>query len=252
MSPTEQDTPLTFWGHLDVLRQVLWRCLLAVAVTSLAVFFGKDWIFGWILAPCNPDFLTYRWLNTVTGAFADFRLQLISTELSAQFQAHLQIALELGLLLASPFILWQLFGFIAPALYEKERHFAGIIFPATYLLFFTGIIVNYFLLFPIALHFLGTYQVSETITNSITLSSYINSFTSMTFTMGLIFELPVVIWLLGKTGLMSAATLRHYRRHAFVAIMILAAFVTPPDIFTMFLVTVPLYLLFEVSIHLIK
>lgn len=252
MSSSEQDSSLTFWGHLDILRQVLWRCLVAVAATSAIVFFCKEWVFKWILAPCRPDFLTYRWLNAATGTFAGFHLKLISTELSAQFQAHLQVALELGLLLASPFILWQLFGFIAPALYEKERRFATIIFPATYLLFFIGIVVNYFLLFPIALHFLGTYQVNEMITNSITLSSYISSFTSMTLTMGLVFELPVVIWLLGKTGLMSSAILRHYRKHALVAIMILAAFVTPPDIFTMLLVTLPLYLLFEVSIHLIK
>lgn len=252
MSSSGQDSPLTFWGHLDILRQVLWRCLLAIAIASVAIFICKEWVFEWILAPCRSDFITYRWLNAATGSFSDFRLQLISTELAAQFQAHLQIALEAGLLLASPVVLWQLFGFIAPALYEKERHFAAIILPATYLLFSIGIIANYFLLFPIALHFLGTYQVSETIINSITLSSYINSFTSMTFTMGLIFELPIAIWLLGKTGLMTSAMLRRYRRHALVVIMILAAFVTPPDIFTMILVTLPLYLLFEVSIHLIK
>jgi len=252
MNPSGQDSSLTFWGHLDILRQVLWRCLLAIAIASIAVFFCKEWVFEWILAPCHPDFPTYRWLNAATGTFADFHLQLISTELTAQFQAHLQIALDLGLLLASPFVLWQLFGFVAPALYEKERHFATLLFPTTFLLFFTGTVINYFLLFPIALHFLGTYQVSETIVNSITLTSYVDSFTSMTLTMGLIFEMPVAVWLLGKTGLIHAATLRHYRRHALVVIMILAAFVTPPDVFTMFLVTVPLYLLFEVGIHLIK
>lgn len=242
---------MTFWDHLDVLRGALWRCVVAIAVAAVAAFCGKTWVFDWILAPCSPDFVTYRWLDALGGAFGGFHLQLINTELAAQFRAHLVVSLEVGVLVAAPYILWQIFAFIAPALYERERRLAVRLFPATCVLFFAGVAANYYLLFPVALHFLGTYQVSDTIANTITLSSYIDSFTSMTLVMGLVFELPVAIWLLGKVGLVTATLLRRYRRHAFVAIMIVAAFVTPPDIFTMFLVTLPLYLLYEISIHLI-
>jgi sec-independent protein translocase protein TatC len=260
MNVQEDGTAMTFWEHLEVLRGVLWRSLLAVLCGSVVLFVAKGWLFRWILAPCSSDFLTYRWLSAAAGgfgtadgagAFDAFTLRLISTELSAQFQIHLTTAFEGGILLASPYVLYQLFGFIAPALYDRERRLAYVVLPVAYLLFLVGIVVNYYILFPVALHFLASYRVSDAVANVITLSSYMSTFSSMTLTVGLIFELPVVLWLLGKMGFVTSGVLRRYRRHALVGIMILAATVTPPDICTMLLVTVPLYMLYEASIHVV-
>lgn len=252
MSASASDPVMTFWDHLDVLRGALWRCVIVITVATVVAFCCKDLLFGWILAPCAPDFVTYRWLARLGGGFEGFHLQLINTELAAQFRAHIVVSLEIGLLLAAPYVLWQVFAFIAPALYARERRVAVRLFPATCVLFFVGVATNYFLLFPVALHFLGTYQVSAAVANTITLSSYVDSFTSMTLVIGLVFEVPIAVWLMGRAGLVTAHALRCHRRHALVAIMLLAAFVTPPDIFTMLLVTVPLYLLYEAGILLIR
>lgn len=253
-------SPMTFWDHLEVLRGVIWRCVVAVILVAVTLFVAKEPLFDMILAPCSPDFPTYRGLDELSrillgehkNFFGDFHLHLISTELSAQFSAHLQVALMGGFLLALPYLLWQIFKFVAPALYQNEYRFARIIFPVTYLLFAFGCLLNYYIIFPIALHFLGSYQVSPEVTSTITLSSYISTFSCLMLTMGCVFELPIAIRLLHKVGLISAQTLRNYRRHALVAIMIVSAIITPPDIFSMLLVTLPLYMLYEVSIYFIR
>lgn len=237
MTSRAANEPLTFWQHLEVLRAVVWRSLIAVVIGSVAVFVAKEWLFRVVLAPCRGS---------------DFTVGLINTELAGQFQAHLTLSLEGGLLLASPYVLWQMFGFVAPALYARERRFALVFLPAGYALFLLGVLFNYFLLFPVALRFLATYEVSPEVQNAITLTSYLSTFTTMTLALGLVFELPIVVWLLGRFGLVSGTQLRRYRRHALVALMLLAALVTPPDAFTMFIVSIPLYLLYEVSIHIIK
>ena len=251
---------MTFWDHLDVFRGTLWRCVCVSALVAVALFVCKEQVFDLVLAPCSADFVTYRWIDDfvyyVSGIqknlFTDFHLRLISTELSAQFTAHLQIAVGGGLLLAMPYLLWQLFRFIAPALYSNELKFVKIVFPITFFLFLLGILCNYYLLFPVALHFLGSYQVSPEVESTITLSSYISTLTSLTLVMGCVFELPVALWLLARNELITTATLKQYRRHAFVIILILSAIITPPDILTMLLVTMPLYLLYEISIHVIE
>jgi sec-independent protein translocase protein TatC len=247
MNPVSTDNDLTFWGHLDVLRRVLWRSLGAVAGCAVLLLGLKDPLFRCILAPCRADFCTYRLLHLEAAP-----LHLVSTELAGQFQSHLIVVLEGGVLLASPFLLWQLFGFVAPALYARERRFALLILPITYLLFLMGLLFDYFLLFPVALRFLATYQVSDLVTNTITLASYVSTFTTMSLALGLVFELPVALWLLSRCGLVTATQLRRYRRHALIVLMLLAALVTPPDIFTMFLVSLPLYALYEVSIRVIR
>jgi sec-independent protein translocase protein TatC len=244
---TPSDTEMPFWEHVEVLRRLLWRGLLAVALCTVLLFCFKEPLFDCILAPCRADFITYRLLR-----LPPFSLRLINTELSGPFQAHLLLAFEGGVLLSSPYLLWLLFGFVAPALYARERHFALMFLPVTYLLFLVGLLFDYYLLFPVALRFLATYQVSDLVQSTITLNSYVSTFTSMSLALGLVFELPVALWLLARCGLVSADVLRRYRRHAFVVLMILAACVTPPDIFTMFLVCVPLYLLYEVSIWVVR
>lgn len=255
---SKSDELMTFGEHLDVLRKMLFRIIGLTLVMAVGVFCLKDEVFDWLLAPHDSSFCTFRAIETVcrwAGVdfhFEPFRVALISTELSAQFMTHLSTSVYLGLLLASPYVVYELFAFIAPALYEREKRVARVIVVVVYVLFFLGVVMSYFVLFPISFRFLATYQVSGMIQNTITLDSYISTFTTLTFMMGLVFQLPVVTYFLGRLGLVSRSLLKHYRRHAFIAIVVIAAFITPPDVFTLILVALPMYLLYEVSIWLVK
>lgn len=254
---------MSIGSHLEVLRQAIIRVLLVVGALAIVVFCFKDITFQLLLAPKDSGFVTFRaieqlsdWLATITGADCSFRfepyqLSLISTELSAQFMTHLTTSLGLGALLASPYILFEVFRFIAPALYANERKHSFSIAACCYLQFVLGVLMTYFILAPISFRFLGTYQVDPSVQNQITLDSYISTFTSLTFAMGLVFQLPVVSWLLARLGLLSATVMQQYRRHAIVLIMVVAAIITPPDIFTLLLVALPLYLLYELCIVIV-
>lgn len=249
---------MTFGEHLDVLRKMLFRIIGLTLMMAVGVFCLKEEVFDWLLAPHDSSFCTFRAIEAVcrwAGVdfhFEPFRVTLISTELSAQFMTHLSTSVYLGLLLASPYVVYELFAFIAPALYEREKRVARVIVVVVYVLFFLGVVMSYFVLFPISFRFLATYQVSGMIQNTITLDSYISTFTTLTFMMGLVFQLPVVTYFLGRLELVSRSLLKHYRRHAFIAIVVIAAFITPPDVFTLILVALPMYLLYEVSIWLVK
>jgi len=177
---------------------------------------------------------------------------MIATDLSSQFMTHITTAVYLGLLGASPYILYELFRFISPALYENERKYSVQVAGIVYVLFLLGVLMSYFVLFPISFRFLGTYSVSAKVVSNITLDSYISTFVSLTLVMGVVFQLPVIAFFLGKMGIITSKTLTRYRRHSFLMIMILAAIITPPDIMTLVLVTIPLYLLYEVSIRVVK
>jgi sec-independent protein translocase protein TatC len=165
---------------------------------------------------------------------------------------HLSTSVYLALLLASPFILIELFRFITPALYDNERKYSARITCTIFLLFITGVLMSYFVIFPFSIRFLGTYQVSEDVVNMINLSSYISTFTALTFMMGIVFQIPVISFFLAKMGILEAEFMARYRRHALIIIMILAAIITPPDIFTLVLVTIPMYALYELSILIVK
>ncbi len=258
MAQEKQTGYMTLWEHLEELRRVILRIVVAVAVAGVLVFCFKDWTFSILLAPKEWDFVTYRALERLMELvgydfrFAPYHVRLISTDLSAQFMMHITASFVLGALVASPYIIYQLFSFVAPALYANERRYAVPVLGVMYALFVVGVLMNYFILFPVAFRFLGTYQVSPEIENTITLESYVTTFATLTFVMGLVFQLPVLVWILSKLGLVSASTLRHYRRHALVVIMIVSAVITPPDIFTLILVTLPLYALYEASIRVIR
>ena len=264
MAQKEQLETMSFGSHLEVLRQMLIRIVLVVAVLSVIVFCFKEETFRLLLAPNESDFITFRaierlsdWIASLTGSgegfrFTPYSIDLISTELSAQFMMHLTASVSIGVLLASPYILFELFRFITPALYSNERKYSFAIGVSCYVQFVIGVLITYFILAPISFRFLGTYQVDETVRNYISLDSYISTFTGLTFTMGLVAQLPVVCWLLAKMGLLKAAFMRKYRRHALVLIMIAAAIITPPDVFTLVLVTLPLYLLYELCIFIVK
>lgn len=240
--------PLTFWDHLDVLRSALLRMVLVVVILTIMAFVQKNLLFDIVLAPRSSDFVTYRLLGV-----DDFCISLMNTGLTEQFMIHMRTALYTGLLLASPYILYELFRFISPGLYQNERHYSLWIVGTGYLMFIIGTLTNYFLVFPLTLHFLGTYQVAPDVVNMLTLQSYIDTLLSMGLVMGVVFELPVVSGLLGRMGLLTGSLMSQYRRHALVAVLIVAAIITPTtDAFTLFVVALPIYLLYEVSILVVR
>ncbi len=239
---------LTFWDHLDVLRSALIRMAVAVMAFGIAAFVMKDELFALVLAPRSSDFVTYRLLGVDA-----FSIRLMNTELTEQFMIHMRTALYAGLLVASPYILYEIFRFVSPGLYQNEKRYAIKIVGAAYLMFLTGTLVNYLLVFPLTLRFLGTYQVSPDVANMLTLQSYIDTLLSMGLVMGVVFELPVVCALMGCMGLLTDQWLKEYRRHAIVAILVVAAIITPTtDVFTLLIVALPVYLLYELSIHIVR
>lgn len=249
---------LTFGGHLEVFRQMLFRILGVAAAIAAVIFCFKDATWELLLAPSEWDFCTYRWLESTMHAiginfnFKEFHVEMIATDLSSQFMTHITTAVYLGLLGASPYILYELFRFISPALYENERKYSVQVAGIIYVLFVLGVLMSYFVLFPISFRFLGTYSVSAKVVSNITLDSYISTFVSLTLVMGLVFQLPVIGFFLGKLGVISSALLEDYRKHSFIIIMLVAAIITPPDLMTLILVTIPLYLLYEISIRVVK
>ncbi len=249
---------LTFGGHLDVLRKLLIRISLLVICVAVIIFTFKDLTFSIILAPSECDFITYRLIEnfihlfTQNFHFDSFHVDLIATDLSSQFLTHISVALYLGLLCASPFIIYELFKFVSPALYEHERKSSKKIIVIVYLMFIVGVLMSYYILFPISFRFLGTYSVAERIHNTITLDSYISTLTTLTLLLGLVFQLPVLAYILAKLEVVEADMLVNYRKHALLIILIIAAVITPPDIITLLLVGVPLYLLYEISIIVIR
>ena len=209
----------------------------------------KDALFGIVLAPRSSDFVSYRLL----GLDEQFCVNLMNIGLTEQFMTHMRVALYAGLLMASPYVLYQLFGFIAPGLYQNERKAATWIASSAYIMFLVGTLVNYFLIFPLTVKFLATYQVSPEVTNMLTLQSYIDTLIGMSFVMGVVFELPVICAILSKLGLINGQLMTNYRRHAIVAILIISAVITPTtDAFTLILVALPIWLLYEVSIGIVK
>ena len=248
---------LTFDEHLEVFRQMLFRILGVVSVIAVVIFCCKDASWNILLAPSEGDFSTYRWLETAMQAiginfhFDEFHVEMIATDLSSQFMAHLTTAVYLGLLGASPYILYELLRFISPALYENERKYSVQVASIIYAQFLLGVLMSYFVLFPISFRFLGTYSVSAKVVSNITLDSYISTFVSLTLVMGVVFQLPVLAFFLGKLEIVTAKMLAQYRKHAFIAIMLVAAIITPPDLMTLILVTIPLYFLYEVSIRVV-
>ncbi len=248
---------LTFGGHLEVFRQMLFRILGVAGVIAVVVFCFKDITWSILMGPSEWDFCTYRWLETAMQAigvnfhFEEFNVQMIATDLSSQFMTHITTAVYLGLLGASPYILYELFRFISPALYENEKKYSVQVAGIIYVLFLLGVLMSYFVLFPISFRFLGTYSVSAKVVSNITLDSYISTFVSLTLVMGMVFQLPVVAFFLGKLGIVTSDMLSRYRKHSFIVIMFVAAIITPPDLMTLILVTIPLYLLYEASIRVV-
>lgn len=260
MSEPEDSKNLTFWEHLDELRGCLIRAAVVTLVCALAAFFFKDILFQIVLAPKSSDFVTYRileymgrWMLGSGFSLSSFSVRLINTGLAEQFVIHVRTALYAGLLCTSPYVLYLLFRFVSPALYVNERHHAVRMVGAGYVMFLAGTLLNYFLIFPLTFRFLGTYQVSLEVENAITLQSYMDTMLMMSLTMGIVFEIPVLCGLLARFGILHVAFMRHYRRHAIVLILVVAAIITPTsDVFTLLLVSMPMWLLYEASIFVVN
>lgn len=212
---------------------------------AVLAFIFKDEVFWVIFAPKSPDFLP-----VIFGSSPE--VQLINTELTRQFVVHMMTSLYVGIIVAAPYIIFELYRFISPGLYENERRYTTPLVIASYFMFMMGIIFCYFILFPITFRFLANYQVDTSIQNLISLESYIDTLVFLSLAMGIIFEIPILSWLLGRLGILHRQQMQQYRRHAIVIILIIAAIITPTsDAITLAIVSLPMYLLYEVSILLV-
>lgn len=255
----EQQKVLTFWDHLEELRHVLFRIAVAVVLLMLIAFLFKEELFAIVLAPKNADFVIYHLFCRIADAVSipslcpeAFYVKIINTQLAAQFITHMSVAFYAGFLLSSPYIIYQLFRFVSPALYENEKKYSTHVIGWGYILFMMGVLLNYFLIFPLTFRFLATYQVSAEVENTIILSSYMDTLMMMNLMMGIVFEIPILCWLFAKLGFLTAAFMKRYRRHAVVIIFVIGAIITPTsDVFTLMMVSLPMYLLYEISIWVV-
>lgn len=237
---------MSFWDHLEVLRGTLFRSILYVCLAAVLCFSFKNLLFKVVFYPADEDFFLYRWLNWKVN------VNLINTDVVAQFFVHLKIACLVGLVIVFPLVIWEIWKFIAPALYEKEKKVVRGAFLMASILFYVGVACGYCFVLPVCLQFFMNYSVGDNVTNMINLNSYIGLFTSMVFLIGLVFEFPSVIAVLSRFGIVTRDILKKYRKHAFVVVLVLSAFITPADPLSMFVLTVPLYLLYEFSIFQCK
>jgi sec-independent protein translocase protein TatC len=251
---------MTFWEHLEELRWHIIRSVLAIVGMTIVALIYKEYIFDHIiLAPRNSDFITYKVLcrladilSVKTLCLHDLNLNIINLSMGGQFTMHVYVSMATGFILASPYIIWEFWRFIKPALKMHERKYAGGTVIIMSFLFILGILFSYFVLVPWALYFFGSYKVSETILNQISLKSYISTVVTLTFGMGMVFELPVVVYFLTKIGIMTPAFLKKNRKYALIIILTVAAIITPPDVFSQIIATIPLYALYELSIYVSK
>lgn len=246
---------MTFWEHLDELRKVLFRSAIVIVALMAGIFMAKDFVFDKVVfAPINSDFALYKLIDKVLvmmgmPTLPEFKLSLINIDLSAQFFIHISTTFYFALVLSVPYIVYQLWKFVSPALYDNEKRAAKGAFAFAGVLFLLGVLVGYYLIFPLTLRFLGTYQVSLEVANQISLQSYISMFTWLILIMGVVFEMPSLAVILSRIGILTKSFLKKYRRHAFVVMLVLAAFITPSgDPFTLMAVGLPLYGLYELSI----
>ena len=243
-----QTGEMTFWDHLEELRGSLFRMLAVFAVAVVALFFFKEFLFdNIILAPSKSDFFLYQLLG------ADFSMTLVNIEVAAQFLIHMKITFICALIVTFPYLIYEIWCFIMPALYEKEKKAVKGAFLFASVLFYIGVTVGYMIVFPLMLNFFSGYQVSPDVPNTFSLTSYISMFTSMVLIFGIVFEFPTIVAVLSSLGVISKDTLKSFRRHAVCVVLILAALITPSgDPFSLMVVSIPLYMLYEFSILICK
>ena len=247
---------MTFWDHLDELRWHIMRSLIAIVILAIIAFINREIIFDYIiLAPSTSDFFTNRMLCELGRILSldalcikDMHLQIINIKMSGQFLTHMYISIVAGFILAFPYVLWEIWRFVKPAMKDTEKKYSsGGVFISS-VLFLTGILFSYFLIVPLTVNFLGTYHVSESVFNQISLSSYISTVVSVTFAVGIVFELPILVYFLTKIGILTPDFMKRNRKYMYVIMLIVSAIITPPDMFSQVLVVFPLIALYEFSI----
>ncbi len=261
-NPGSGEAIMTFWDHLEVLRWSLIRIAIALVVMVVACFIAMPHIFDdFILGPTSSDFFLYRWFSSLSRSipfipdFSDdgFSVDIININVTTQFMTHISTSFWLSLVLVFPYIVYELWLFVKPALFPKEKRSVGSAFLFGTLMFYLGCAVGYCLVFPFTFRFLAEYSLSDAVANQISLNSYMSNFLGMIFVMGLVFEMPPLAWVLSKLGILHREFLKKYRRHAVVLLMVAAAIITPSgDPFTLMLVFVPLYLLYELAVCIVK
>ena len=248
---------MSFLEHLEELRWHIIRSIAAIMILMIAAFIFKNFIFSTvIMGPRHESFFTNRILCQLSERFLNSdalcinqqQFNLINIKMSGQLTTHIAISMVAGLILAFPVIIWEFWRFFKPALHQNEAiHARGAVFAAS-MLFFTGVLFGYYMLAPLSIHFLSSYEISPDVVNQINVRSYIGTLSSICLATGLVFELPIVAFFLTKIGVVTPAFMKKYRKHAIVVVFILAAIITPPDIFSQTLVAIPLLILYEVSI----
>ncbi|MGY6520496.1 MAG: twin-arginine translocase subunit TatC [Mongoliitalea sp.] len=256
----EEDEGMSFLDHLEQLRWHLLRSVAAILVFTVAAFLAKSIVFGKIiLGPSRVDFFTYRMLcelaeifNTPVLCITELPFILQSRQMTGQFSMHITSSLVVGIIASFPYIFWEVWRFISPGLYAKERQAArGAVFFVS-LLFFLGTLFGYYILTPISVNFLANYQLDPTISNEFDITSYVGTLSMLVLASAIMFQLPMVIYFLSMSGLVSAAMLKTYRRHSIVVILILAAVITPPDVISQILIAMPILVLYEAGIQIAK
>jgi sec-independent protein translocase protein TatC len=249
---------MVFMDHIEVLRWHIVRAFIAIIIASIFVFFNIEWVFQYvILGPANKDFIAYKWfcslgklLHVDALCMEPITVQFQNTELSGQFMMSFSSSFMIGFIAAFPYVFWEFWKFARPALTENElKHTRGIVFWASSL-FLLGVLFSYFIIAPFTINFFATYKLSPQFDNIITISNYYDTMSDLVFGMGIVFELPILVYILAKIGILTPKLMRDNRRYAIVIIMVLAAIITPPDWFSIFLVAIPLVLLYEVSINI--
>jgi len=252
----QKEKVMTFWDHLEELRWSIWRSLIAVVGFAIVAFVNRGIIFDYIiLAPSSSEFITNRalcklgeWLMINALCIKEMKLQIINIKMSGQFLTHMYISVVVGFILAFPYVVWEIWRFVKPAMKETEKKYSsGGVFISS-ILFLSGVLFSYFLIVPLTVNFLGTYHVSESVYNQISLSSYISTVVSVTFAVGLVFELPILVYFLTKIGILTPYFMKDNRKYMYVIMLILSAIITPPDMFSQILVVFPLIVLYEFSI----
>jgi sec-independent protein translocase protein TatC len=252
------DTELSFWEHFEALRWHLFRSSIAIVIMSTIALIYNKFIFDKIiLAPKEQGFISNKilcWfgnkINVEYFCLNNLNLKIINTSMSGQLTTSLGVSIITGFILSVPYILWEFWRFVKPALKEKERKYSRNFVFVTSSLFLTGVVFSYFLIVPLTVNFLGSYKVSESVENYISLNSYISTITTLSFATGLVFEFPILVYFLTKIGIITPNFLSKQRRYIIVLILIIAAIITPPDVFSQIMVSIPLYALFELSIFI--
>lgn len=258
---TDSKSEMTFIEHLEELRWHLIRAMVAISIITIIVFIAKNFVFYTvILGPSDAKFFTYETICMIgrklrladSFCFDELPFKIINTDMAGQFLIHLKTSFVLGFILAFPYVLYEIWKFIEPGLYINEKRYTRGIVIFGSLFFFVGVLFGYFVLAPFSINFLGSYSVSDTVKNTINLASYISTLTTLVLASGVVFELPMVVFILSKLGLITAKDMRTYRKHGFIAMLIFAAIITPPDLTSQIIIALPLYILYEFSILIAK